>query len=213
PVGTPEARREALARFGALPAYGAAQEVNLREGLSTGYSDPQAVGPRVIEQLRVLRAQPVEQSTFASPGLRDGDPAFRARWLALVRDEIQPPLARYLAFLEEEYLPRARSEIGVTAQLGGPTCYRATLRVATTLGLSPEEVQGRGRAPLATTEGARRALRERSSGGARVEQLLARFRDDPAYRYADAEQVLAVARAALARADAALPRVFGLLPS
>jgi uncharacterized protein (DUF885 family) len=213
PVGTPQARADALARFGALPAYAAVQEDNLREGLRAGLSAPRVVVQRVIEQLHVLATQPAEESTFASPALRDRDPAFRERWLALVRGAIQPALARHRDFLERDYLPRARSEIGVSAHPGGDACYRAALRVSTTLDVAPEEVQRRGRAALDAVETEMRALSVRSFGGAPPEALLARFRDDPAYRYSGPDDVLEVARKALARAEAALPGAFGLLPS
>jgi uncharacterized protein (DUF885 family) len=213
PVGIEAARAAALARFGMLPAYIETLEANLREGLRRGYSAPRVIVQHVIDQLGELAAQAPSASPFASPALRDGDAAFRERWLALVGGEILPAVRRHRAFLEEVYLPAARAEVGVSHSPDGPACYRAALRVSTTLDVAPEWVRDAGRAELADIEGEMRTLAARSFRGAPVAELLVRFRTDPAFRFRDRDDVLAQARAAMARAEAALPRAFGLLPS
>jgi uncharacterized protein (DUF885 family) len=213
PVGTAAFQEQADARFSKLSGYVDAQSENLREGLRQGYTAPKTVVRLVLEQLGQLAEGRPEASPFASPGLRDPDPAFRERWLALVAGEIQPALERHRAFLETTYLPAARDAVGVAANPQGAACYRAALRVSTTLDVSPEQVRETGRAELARLQGELRALSARSFGNAPVAELLERFRGDPAYRFRDAEDVLDQARAALARADAALPQAFGLLPS
>ena len=213
PLGSERLREQAMARFSSLPGYVDAQTENLREGLRRGYVAPRVVVRHVVEQLRQLEGAPPEASPFAGPGLRDGDPAFRERWLALVRGEIQPALARHRTFLEEVYLRAAREAVGVSANPDGAACYRAALGLSTTLDVTPEQVREVGRAELARLQGELEALSAQSFGGAPVSALFERFRSDPAYRFRDAEEVLAQARAALARAEGALPRVFGLLPS
>jgi uncharacterized protein (DUF885 family) len=65
---------------------------------------------------------------------------------------------------------------------------------------------------LAAVEADMKALSEKSFGGADAKTLLARFRNDPEYRYKDRADMLALANATIARAKAALPRAFGLLP-
>jgi len=213
PLGTELARRQAFERFSRIPDYIDAQAENLREGLSRGYEAPRVVVQLVIEQLRQLAEEAPERSPFASPGLRDGDADFRGRWLALVADEIQPALARHRRFLEDVYLPAAREEVGVSANPDGAACYRAALRLSTTLDIAPEAVRDTGRAQLAGVRGELQAISARSFESAPLDRLFERFRSDPAYRYRDGEEVLAQARSALARAERALPRAFGLLPS
>jgi uncharacterized protein (DUF885 family) len=213
PLGTPALRDQAITRFSKLSAYVDTQTENLREGLRKRYSAPKIVVRLVLEQLSALAAGPPEASPFAIPVQRDPDPAFRERWLALVEREIQPALARHRAFLEETYLPAAREAIGVSANPEGAACYRAALRASTTLDVSPEQVRDTGRAELARLQGELRALSARSFGNAPLAQLFERFRGDPAYRFRNADDVMAQARAALVRAEAALPRAFGLLPS
>jgi uncharacterized protein (DUF885 family) len=52
----------------------------------------------------------------------------------------------------------------------------------------------------------------RSFGSAEVPALLDRLRTDPAYRYRDRDEMMTQARATIAKARAAMPRAFGLLP-
>ena len=51
PVGTDEARHEALARWSALPGYIDTEIANLREGLRLGYSAPKGIVRIVIDQM------------------------------------------------------------------------------------------------------------------------------------------------------------------
>ena len=212
PVGSEALRAQALARFEALPGYVADQEANLREGLRLGYRPWRGNVVLALEQLEALVALPPAESPFASPGRRDGDPAFAARFESLVRDAIKPALARHRDFLREVVLPAARDAPGVSANPDGAACYRALVRASTTLDVEPEAVHALGREVLTGVEGEMAALAARSFGGEPVAKLLRRLVDDPAWRFADREAVMTQARDAIARAQAALPRAFGLLP-
>ncbi len=212
PVGTPELRAQALARFAQLPVYVDGQIAALRSGLDAGFSAPRLVVDLVIGQLDALSTAPPEASPFASPALRDDDPAFRERFLALERDAVRPALIRYRDFLANEYAPRARSATGVAANPDGAACYRGTLRFSTTLELAPEEIHARGLAALAEIEAEMHEIAARSFGGAAPAALMERLRSDPAYLYRDEAHMLDVANAAMERAWAALPRAFGRVP-
>jgi uncharacterized protein (DUF885 family) len=212
PVGTDELRSQALARFGALPGYGDVQTANLRAGLARGYRAPAVLTHLVVAQLDGLLAMPIEESPFWSPAARDGDPVFREQFTVLVRDRIHPALRRHRDFLRDEYLAAARTEPGVAANPDGAACYRAAARLASTLDRDPAEIHRLGWERLAAVEGKMAELSEQSFGGAPVPELLKRFRDEPRYRYRDAEHVRAVASSSIERAQAALPRAFGLLP-
>jgi uncharacterized protein (DUF885 family) len=212
PVGTPELRAQALARFALLPGYVDDQIAALRAGVAQGWSAPRLVVDRVVGQLDLLLAGGADASPFASPAQRDDDPAFRSAFLALVRERVEPALRRYREFLVGEYAPRARASLAAAETPGGLACYRAQLLAATTLDLPPEEVHARGLAGVADAEREISAISARSFGGTSVAALLERLRSDPAYRYRDEADVLARAQQTLERAWAALPRAFARLP-
>ncbi len=212
PVGTAELRAQALARYARVPAYVDAQIAALRDGLAEGWSAPRLVVDHVVRQLDTLLDAAPEASPFASPALRDDDAAFRERFLALVRDAVNPALRRYRDFLASEYAPRARATIAVSAAPGGVACYRAALASITTLDLAPEEIHARGLAGVAQIEREMAAISARSFGGAPVRDVLEKLRSAPEYRYRDEAHVLAHARGAMERAWGALPRAFSALP-
>ena len=127
PVGTKEARVQALARWRQLPRYLDTELSNLREGLGLGYSAPRTNVQRAIAQLEALLAVKLTESPFWGPAKRDADPSFQQQWRGLVEAEMVPATRRYLAYLRDEYLPRARMTIAVSANPDGVACYRAQL--------------------------------------------------------------------------------------
>jgi uncharacterized protein (DUF885 family) len=212
PVGTAALRRQALARFSSLPAYSAAQIDNLREGLRRGYTAARINTRQVIEQLDALLAPPAARSPYFAIAVRDGTPTFRGSFEAVVSTKINSALRRYRDFLEREYLPAAREAIGVSANPGGAACYRAWLRMWTTVDRSPQELHATGERQLAKIEAEMSALARAAFGEPDVRRLRERLRSDPAYRYRGAEDVVARSRAAIERARAAMPRAFLLVP-
>jgi len=213
PVESAELRAQAMKRFALIPAYADTQIDNLRAGLAQGYSAARVNVAQVIGQLDRVLGAPLEESPFYSPAKRGGDPAFAADFGALVRDQIHPALARYRDFLRDEYQARARSEVAVAANPDGAACYRAALRYSTTLPLDPEAVHEEGLRQLAALRDEMQEIARRSFGDAPLPKLLQRFKNDPKYRYRDADEMMRRARVAIVRAQAALPRAFGFLPT
>jgi uncharacterized protein (DUF885 family) len=211
PVGSDEARRQVLARWRAVPRYIAIETANHLEGLRQGYTAPQGPVRILLTQLDTLLATPLERSPLFDPARRDSTPQFRAELARVIERDIMPAMRRYRGFVAREYLPRARSAIGVSANPHGDECYRATIRATTGLALSPDSVHRLGIATVAELEGEMRAIAVRSFGTADVPQLLERLRTDTAYTFHTRDEMLARARAALERARAASGRWFGRL--
>ena len=213
PVGTPDLRAQALARFAKVPAYVTTQIVNLREGLRLGYAQNEGNVKQVIEQLDRLTAGAPEASPFFGPAASDPDPAFRAEWTKLLTSELTPALVKYRNFLRDEYLPRARKAYAVAANPNGADCYRASIRLYTTVPMDAKAIHESGIAALAHLEQEMTALSAKSFGGVPVRTLLERFSHDPSYLHKDAADVTALATSAVTRAQAALPQAFGILPT
>jgi uncharacterized protein (DUF885 family) len=212
PVGTPDLRAQALVRFSRVPALLDAHVANLREGMRTGYLQADVNVRQVLEQTERLAQGAPEASPFYGLAERDGDAEFRGKVRTLVEQTIDPAIRKYHDFLETEYLPHARKAFGVSANPRGEECYRAELRLSTTLPLTPKDVHESGFAELAHVESEMKALSDRSFGGADLATLRERFRTSPEYRHHDADSVMKQATAAIARAKAAMPRAFAILP-
>jgi uncharacterized protein (DUF885 family) len=149
PVGTPEERADALARWSALPAFIDQEIANARLGLSKGYSAPKAVVRRVIRQIEGLVSAQPEKLPYFAPAARAQDEAFKQSFRSVLAGPVNAVFRRYLDFLRDDYLPAAREALGVSANPDGLACYSASLRGYTTLTRSPEEVFELGRKTVA----------------------------------------------------------------
>ena len=212
PVGTAELRQQALARFRMVPRYIDNETANLREGLRLGYSAPKGNVRRVIEQLELLVTTPVEQSPFFSPAQRDTTADFRRAWEELVEEQIHPAIQRHRDFLANEYLPRARDAVGVSALPDGAACYRARVLSFTTLELDPKWIHDTGVEQMAKIQGEMRAIGQRSFGTTDVPALLETLRTDPRYAFKTRQEIVDYAEAAMVRAKREMPKWFGRLP-
>lgn len=209
PVGSAELRAQALARAAAVPGFLATEIANLREGLGLGYSATRRSVELTLDQVRAL-GEP--GSPFESPARRDADSAFRAAWAARLTSDVRPALERYVAFLEDEYLPAARSEIAVTANPDGAACYRALVRYHSTLEVPAREIHELGLERMARISEEMLEIARRSFDTDDLPTLLRRLTTDPELAFASSDEIIAFSQAAVERARSAMPRYFGRLP-
>ncbi len=213
PVGSEQARADALARARDAVRFIDTEIVNLRAGLALGYSAPRVNVEAVLVQVgRLLEAAP-EESPFYQPATRDETEEFGQALIAIVEDEITPAIRRYRDFLAEEYLEGARLAPGVSANPGGEECYRSSIRYYTSLPLTPREIHDSGLAELERIQAEMRAIGERGFGsGTDLRALLETVRGDPRYTFSSPQEVIDYAQAAIDRARDAVPEWFGTMP-
>jgi uncharacterized protein (DUF885 family) len=212
PVGSDDARQQALARWGSLPKYLETEMANLREGMKLGYTAPKHIVRIVAEQVRTLAASPAGESPFTAPGRNDKTSEFQKAITDVTTRDIEPAMRRYADFLEREYLPAAREAIAVAAHPNGGTCYEASIRANSTLAKSAAEVHDLGVREVARLDAAMKAIAEHSFGTGDVPGLMQRLRTDPRYLFKTRQQLIDYSQAALERARAAAPGWFGILP-
>jgi uncharacterized protein (DUF885 family) len=208
PIDTVTLQGLALARFRALTTFVDREIANLREGLRKGYAAPRANVEQVITQIDGFVA---DSSPYFSPAERRKVSAFATAWREMVRADLAPSFRRYQTFLRDEYLPRARDTVGVLALPNGAACYRARLRQQTTLSVTAAEVHKTGLEELERIKAEERSIAQRLFNNPDLESAFAQL-ERPEYRWENREAVIAHARTALARAQAAMTRWFGRLP-
>jgi uncharacterized protein (DUF885 family) len=212
PVGTDEARKDALARWGSLPDYLDAEIANLREGLRLKFSAPAGSVRIVIDQIDALIAGTGADQPFLSPSQRDETAAFRKVFDTMFEQDILPAFRRYRDFLRKEYLPAARTDIAVAANPDGAACYQAAIRQFSTLSIAPRDVHGIGLTQMDGLKAEMQAIAERSFQTSDVQKLLNDLKTDRKYLFKDRDELIDYSKAALTRARAAAPAWFGLLP-
>src|SRR2546421_9295063 len=212
PVGTEAARRQTLSRWRAIPAYLGSEEENQRTGLRLGFSAPRGNVRITLTQLDSLLGTPLERSPLLDPAKRDTTPAFRVELERVLTTDVLPALRRYRDFLERDYLPRARSAIGVSANPDGAACYRASIRATTGLDLSPDAVRRLGIATVAALEAEMRVIARRPFRMREVGALLGRVRTAAAFTFRSRRAMLDAAGGAGLPAKGAMPAWVGRLP-
>jgi uncharacterized protein (DUF885 family) len=212
PVGSEQARREALARWGKLPRYLENELDNLREGLRNGYTTPKANVRLFIEQLDSMLAKPVEDWPMYSPASRDESPEFKKAWAALLSEQIKPVAERYNQFLKNEYLSKAREAIAIKANPKGEQCYQASFRSYTTLARPARETFELGRREVDRNLATALAIGKQGLRANDLPTLLKRLNEDPANHFTSRDQLLAFAQAAVERAKDHMPKWFARVP-
>ncbi|HEX5831429.1 MAG TPA: DUF885 family protein [Gemmatimonadaceae bacterium] len=213
PVGSPERRADALARWRRFPARVDAEIDFLRDGVREGRTAPAIVARKVVEQLDALLAVPVELSSFASPARRDDDPVFRETFLAVVRDSVLPAVRAYRDFLAVEYALRARTSLGVGALPDGDGCFRAMVRRYTSLPWGAAELDSAGRMLLEEAERERSSEAATRYGVREGRRLMQQLSLDPHYTVRSTDEMLRVSQDALTRAQREVPHWFGHVPT
>jgi uncharacterized protein (DUF885 family) len=212
PTGGDKARNDALARARALPRYLDTEIANLREGLKLGYTAPKNNVRSVIEQMDALLAGKPEETPFYSPATRDSTPEFGQTLAQVVTAEIRPAVQRYRDFLSKEYLPAARDKVGVSANPDGTACYRAAVRLFTSLDKPGKEIHETGLAQMAKINAETRAIGARSFPTMKPASLMRDLATDSRYTFKSRPELTAAAQAAVDRAEKAVPQWFGIVP-
>lgn len=186
------------ARFRAFPTWMDQYLDNLRAGVGDGRVAMRVAVERVIGQLKGLLGTPVEKSPFAA----------KPELVPAIRDSVYPAYRRMLAYLEEEYLPKARiRDVGLWALPGGSEAYAFRIRFHTTTDLTAEEIHRIG---LEELRGIQDEMRKIAKG--ELKPFMDRIKKDPKNFFATREDLLDSARRELAKANAKLPQWFKRLP-
>ncbi len=209
PIATAGEREAALSRARQLTQFVEVEIANLIDGLKQGYRAPRRSVQIVIDEISGLMS---DGSPFSSPVQRTDDKAFAEAYQAALDESVMPALVRYREFLQQTYLPAARDEIAVTHNPDGERCYLASIRYFSTLNQSPEQIHQIGLKQIAQIRQEMQHIGQRSFDTDDVDALLQRVTRDPAYAFETREQIIDYGKAALARARAAAPEWFGILP-
>ncbi|HEX2766112.1 MAG TPA: DUF885 domain-containing protein [Candidatus Limnocylindria bacterium] len=211
-VRTPAEADALLARWRAMPPYIDTAAQRLREGAGRGRTGVATLVAKSIEQLDDLLARPDADWPLMAPAAEAH--AIGDDLLAVVRDEIRPAFARYRALLADELAPVARPDDrpGLVHLPRGERAYRAVARAHTSLDTAPEEIHAIGLREIERIDAEFIELGGRLLGTDGLDATLRALRSDPALHFSTADEIVAVAEASLARANAAIPDWFGRLP-
>ncbi|MBB5803846.1 uncharacterized protein (DUF885 family) [Saccharothrix ecbatanensis] len=202
-----------LDRLAAIPAYLDQAAERHRMGVETGRVPVTRLVEAAVRQLDGYLTQAVDPFTTPTPDVPP--PRFADRRDKVLAEAVRPAFARYRQVLAEEVAPHGRSvdQPGLCWLPNGKDTYAALARDHTTTDLPPEELHETGRHRMDALTREYVDIGGRALGVTDFPAILARLRDDRSLRWKDADELLAAARTAIARAEEAAPRWFGRLPT
>lgn len=212
PVGTDALRALALERWRTFGIVVTAEINNLKLGLAKGYSAPKSAVKRVITQINILLAYPPEKSPFYDFARRDNDPKFKREVASLIKNKINPALKKYMLYLEKEYLPQARTEIGLSSIPNGEACYQAKIKQNTTLNIKPQTIYQLGQKQMQYLIKKVALLGEQEFGIKSMRAVFYTAKNQPKYLFSSEADILAYNLTALKKAQSHVGAWFINLP-
>ncbi|MEU7525614.1 DUF885 domain-containing protein [Saccharothrix sp. NPDC042600] len=134
---------------------------------------------------------------------------------ALLTAEVRPAFERYRDFLRTEIAPRGRSqdEPGLCALEGGAATYAMLVPLYTTTAHTPGELHRIGLDLIEALDREYEEIGARVFGPLPAREVRARLLADPALRWKSAEEMTALAKATIERAERVAPDWFGTVPA
>jgi uncharacterized protein (DUF885 family) len=190
-----------------------------RDGMAKGIVSPKLVVRNVIGQLDHLLAEPIEKSLFYAPVTKFPDVvpvADRVRltkaYTTQTRDVLNPAHKRLRDFLQNEYLPKARDTVGMSALRGGAALYDYLIENSTTLPLRAEEVHALGLSEVKRILAEMEAQKTRAGFSGTLPEFFRFLRTDPKFQPKSAAEIAAGYQAIGKRIDARVREQFALIP-
>jgi uncharacterized protein (DUF885 family) len=208
-----------IARLDGAAQLYADNTANARRGLAAGWVQPR---PVVDSALGVLRAEaafdPASDPLLKPFGTLPATvpAADKARLLergrAIVRAEIAPARRAYLQFIQTEYLPKARSQVGASSLPDGRRYYAFQARYHTTTDLTPDQIHALGQSEVRRIRAEMDGVMRETGFTRTFPEFLAFLRSDPQFYATTREDLLEKASEIAKRADGGLPALFATLP-
>jgi uncharacterized protein (DUF885 family) len=140
--------------------------VYLRKGIAANFVLPRSLVLKIIPQMQAMVTDQPEKSLFYGPvsKLKDNpDTAavskLRTSYIRLIKEDLVPSYKKLADFLQQEYLPRARTSSGIGALPDGTAYYTYLVRNQTTTQLTPEGIYQTGLKEVARIRGVMDSLK------------------------------------------------------
>ncbi|PTT79094.1 DUF885 domain-containing protein [Pelomonas sp. HMWF004] len=192
---------------------------NMRAGLKAGVTQPRAVMDKVLPQLTALAVTEPEKSLFWGPikDFPEAVPAadrerITAAMRSLLADRVLPAYARLLAFVHDDYTPKARRSTAWSALPNGKAWYAYRVQQSTTLKLTPDEIHAIGLKEVARILGEMEAVRKQVGFEGDLKALFKHLQEDPKYYYTQPEDLLAGYRELQKKINGLTPKLFDTQP-
>jgi uncharacterized protein (DUF885 family) len=207
-----------IARLKELPRVFNETTIQMRNGMKDGLMPPKILLVQVAEQTENIAQQKPEESPFAQPTtnfpkeIAEADRArLRTEVIAAIRDQVLPAYIAFAKFVRNEYAPKGRTEIGLSALPQGGQRYALAVRRQTTTNMPPEEIHQLGLREVARIE-AEQLVIAKQLGFSDLKSFKESLKKNPDVHAKSRQQILDEYRTYTDQMWKRLPEMFGRLP-
>ena len=190
-----------------------------REGMDSGVVETKLTIRNVIAQLDTQLKQPVEDSPYFGPtkvfpaSFSDAEKArLTEAHRVMIRDEIYPAYQRMRDFLEKDYLPVARDQVGLGAMKQGDRLYAQLIEGTTTLPLKAEDIHQLGLSEVTRILTEMEKVKAEVGFAGTLPQFFDHLRTDPKFKLASRDALTQGYYAIGKKVDGQIGNYFSTLP-
>jgi len=218
PFATAQDYRNWLSRAKTFAVWADTAIANFRKGIAAGYVLPQPLVAKMIPQMRDMANPDTAKNVFFGP-LRNmpaevaGDSALKTEFVTTITMHLLPAYKRLGDFLQNEYLPKARTTTGISSTPNGTTRYNYLVRYWTTTNKTPDEIYNTGLAEVARIRGEMERIKEQVGFKGDLNAFFVHLRNDPKLMpFKTPEEVLNAFRSIQQKIEPNLKKMFGRTP-
>ena len=208
-----------VAQLGDVPRYFREQLVNMRAGLARGFTPPRVtLAGRDATIAAIVEAKPAD-TPFYLPfkdmpaSIPAGEQAsLRAAALKAIVEKVIPAHAELLAFMRNDYVPRATETLAAESLPDGRAYYQSKIVEYTTTNLTADEIHRIGLAEMAKIRAEMARVMTELKFDGDLPAFLAFLRTDPRFYAKTPEELLMRAAWIAKKFDGKADRYFGRLP-
>jgi len=207
-----------IARLQQVPRVFNETTMQMRKGLREGLMPPRILLLQVAEQTEGIANQKAADTPFAQPinnFPKDFSQADQERLrtgvLNAIQDQVLPTYKTFLSFVRNEYAPKGRATIGLSALPQGMARYGMAIRRQTTTNMQPEEIHQLGLREVARIEAEETVIAKRL-GFNDLKSFRQSLKDNPDLHPKSRQQILDEYQTYTDQMWKRLPEMFGRLP-
>ena len=195
-------------KLNTLPDYFAERTSHMKDGIENGKALPKLIVNNCISLIDHFLSAPMEENfmVLAVPESKQGDIE------DIVNSTVLPAYQSFKDFLQEEYLPHALSDIGVSQMTGGKEYYEKLVAYYTTFDISPEEVYQTGLSEVKRIRSEMEEIIEQLKFAGSFEDFLEFLRTDEQFYPKSGRELLNRAAWITKEMEGNLPTYFSKLP-
>jgi len=209
-----------LHKLAQFPRYFEQQMYWMKQGLSTGHTQPQSVLQGFEQTITSFISEDAHSSSFYQP-FKSLPASLSSKQrltienqaLNVIENKVIASYRKFYDFMTKEYIPQARKTVGASALPNGREFYDNRVKYFTTLDMDAEQVHQLGLSEVARIRGEMKQIIKSLNFNGSFADFLQFLRTDPQFYAKTPQQLLEKAAWLAKKADAILPRLFKNLPS